>query len=146
MYTYVKFSMYLYSHGWIWGVISFVCLYILVCCCLVAKSCPTLCDPMNCSLPGSSVCGMSQARILAWGVISYSRGSSRPRDRTCISCIGKRILYHCATLWASNSTPESVPQRTEDRTKQALGPKCWQRQYSLVKRWKQPKCHQCLHG
>ena len=51
----------------------YVCLYILVCCCLVAKSCPTLCDPVDCSLPGSSVCGTSQARILEWVVISYSR-------------------------------------------------------------------------
>ena len=43
-------------------------------CCLVTKSCPTLCDFMDCELPGSSVHGISQARILEWVVISFSRG------------------------------------------------------------------------
>ena len=53
---------------------------------------------MGCSLPGSSVHGISQARILEWVSISYSRGFSQPRNRThisCISCIGRQILYHC---------------------------------------------------
>ena len=48
---------------------------------LVAQSCPTLCDPVDCSPPGSSVCVISQARILQWVVISFSRGSSWPTDR-----------------------------------------------------------------
>jgi len=43
-------------------------------CCLVTKSCPTLCDPMDCSLPGSSVRGISQARILEWVAIPFSKG------------------------------------------------------------------------
>ena len=47
---------------------------------LVAQSCPTLCDPTDCSLPGSSVHGILQVRILEWVAISFSRGSSRPRD------------------------------------------------------------------
>ena len=51
----------------------------------------------DCSPPGSSVLGTLQARILEWVPISSSRGSSRPRDRTCISCIGRWILYHWAT-------------------------------------------------
>ena len=54
--------------------------------------------------PGSSVHGIFQARILEWVAISYSRESSRPRDRTrvsCISCNGRWILYHCAT-WAKD--------------------------------------------
>ena len=51
----------------------------------VAQSCPTLCDPVDCSLPGSSVHGIFQARILEWVAISFSRGSSRPRDRTLVS-------------------------------------------------------------
>jgi len=51
------------------------------------QSCPTLHDPMNSSPPGSSVHGILQARILEWVVISSSRGSSRPRDRTHISYI-----------------------------------------------------------
>ena len=62
--------------------------------CLVAQSCLTLCDPMNCSLPGSSVHGILQARILEWIAISFS-GSSHPRDRTRVSCVsymGRQIL------------------------------------------------------
>ena len=54
--------------------------------CSVAQSCPTFCDPMNWSLPDSSVHGISQARILEWVAISFSRGSYRPRDQTRISC------------------------------------------------------------
>ena len=56
----------------------------------VAQSCPTLCDPVDCSLPGSSVHGILQARILEWVAISFSRGSSRPRDRTQVSHIAGR--------------------------------------------------------
>ena len=51
-----------------------------VLCCLVTKSCATLCDPVDCSRPGSSVHGSSQASILVWIAISFSRGSSPPRD------------------------------------------------------------------
>ena len=47
-----------------------------LCSCSVAKSCPTHCDPLGCSLPGSSVHGISQAGILEWVAISFSRGSS----------------------------------------------------------------------
>ena len=46
----------------------------------VAQSCPTLCNPMDCSLPGSSLHGILQARVLEWVAIAFSRGSSRPRD------------------------------------------------------------------
>ena len=53
--------------------------------------------PWNCSPPGSSVHGILQARILEWGAISSSRGSSRPRDLICISLIIRRTLYHWAT-------------------------------------------------
>ena len=52
---------------------------------------------MDCSLPGSSVHGTFQARILEWVAISSSRGSSPPRDPTRISCIGRQILYHWVT-------------------------------------------------
>ena len=65
--------------------------------CSVAKSCLTLCDPMVCSTPGSSDRGILQAKILEWVTISFSRRSSWPRDRTCISCISKWTLYHWAT-------------------------------------------------
>ena len=57
---------------------------------LVAQSCPTLCDSMDCSPPGSFVHGILQARILGWLAISFSRGSSRPRDQTQASCIAGR--------------------------------------------------------
>ena len=63
----------------------------------VAQSCPTLCYTIDCSLPGSSVHGIFQAIILEWIAISFSRGSSLPKDRNCISfmsCIGRQILYH----------------------------------------------------
>ena len=59
-----------------------------------------LCDPMGCSLPGSSVHGISQARILKWAAISSSRGSSWSENQSqvsCVSCIGRHILYHQAT-------------------------------------------------
>ena len=65
--------------------------------CLCAPSCLTLCNLMECSLPASSVLGISQARILEWVAISSSRGSSWPRDGTQVSCIGRWVLYHWAT-------------------------------------------------
>ena len=65
----------------------------------VAQSCPTLCDPMDCSLPGSSVHGVFQARVLAWVVIPFCRGSSRPRDRTRVSCIVGRRFTIWTTVW-----------------------------------------------
>ena len=49
------------------------------------QSCPTLCDLMDCSPPGSSVHGISQARILEWVALPSSKGSSRPRERTGVS-------------------------------------------------------------
>ena len=53
--------------------------------CTVAQPCLTLCDPIDCNLPGSSLHGILQARILEWVAISSSRGSSWPRDRTHMS-------------------------------------------------------------
>ena len=53
----------------------------------VSQSCPTLCDPMDCNLPGSSVHGILQARTLEWVAVSFSRESSQPRDRTQVSRI-----------------------------------------------------------
>ena len=55
------------------------------------------CNPMDCSPPGSSVHGISQARILEWVAVSFSRLCSWPRDRTSVSCIGRQILFHWAT-------------------------------------------------
>ena len=64
---------------------------------LVAQSCPTLCDPMDCSPPGSSVHEIFQARILEWVAISFSRGSSQPRDWTRVSCTAGRFFTDWAT-------------------------------------------------
>ena len=60
----------------------------------VIQLCPTLCDSMNCSLLGSSVHGILQARVLEWVAISFFRGSSRPRDQTLVSHIVGRRFYH----------------------------------------------------
>ena len=59
---------------------------------LVFQSCLTLCDPVDYSLPGSSVHGILQARILEWVAISFSRGSSQPRNQTQVSCIVGRFF------------------------------------------------------
>ena len=68
---------------------------------LVAQLCPTLCDPMGYSSPGSSVHEILQARILEWVVISSSRGTTRPRDWTQVSCITGRFF----TIWATRGRP-----------------------------------------
>ena len=60
---------------------------------LVTQSCLTLFDPMDCCLPFSSVHGILQARIMGWVAIPFSRGSSRSRDGTWVSCTGRQILY-----------------------------------------------------
>ena len=65
--------------------------------CLVTQSCPTLCNPVDCSPPGSSVHGVSQTRVLEWIVISFSRESSQPRDWTyvsSVSCIAAGFFTH----------------------------------------------------
>ena len=72
-----------------WELNFFVCE-----CVLVAQSRLTLCDPMDCSPPGSSVRGILQARILEWVAILFSRDSSQHRGRTQVFCIGRWILYH----------------------------------------------------
>ena len=52
-----------------------------------------LCDPRDCSPTGFCVHGALQARILEWFAIPFSKGSSLPRDRTCVSCTGRQVLY-----------------------------------------------------
>ena len=63
----------------------------------VAQACPILWDPMDCSPQGSSVHEILQARILEWVAIPFSRGSSRPRDWTQVSCIAGRFF----TTWTT---------------------------------------------
>ena len=74
------------------------CPIMIICCYLVAQSCPTLCDPMDGSPPGSSVHGILQARILEWVATSFSKGSSQLRDQTHVSCV---YLLH----WQADSLP-----------------------------------------
>ena len=88
-----------------------------VCYCLADKSYPTLCDPKDCSPPGSSVHETSQTRKLEWVAVPFSRGSSQPRDRTHISCIGRQILYLWATWEAWNR--RSVGSKWHSRGKDA---------------------------
>ena len=67
----------------------------------VAQPCPTLCDPVDCSPPGSSIHGILQARVLERVAISFSRGSSPPRDRTRVSHVTGRPL----NFWATREVP-----------------------------------------
>ena len=97
----------------------------MLCC---AQLCLTLCDPMDYSPSGSSVHGISQARLLQWVAISFSSGSSRPRDQTwvsSISCIAKGILYHWATLESQAlcerpQNKKSFEQRSKNDRKASL--------------------------
>ena len=80
----------------------------------VAQLCLTLCDPMDCSLPGSSNHGIFQERILEWVAISFSRRSSQPRDQIQVS----RIVGRCFTVWATGEVmfedkEDQIPSGTE---------------------------------
>ena len=79
-------------------------------CCLIAQSCSTLCDPMDCSLPGSSVHGISQARILEWAAIPFSSRSSWHREGSHISGSIRWVLYH----WAIRETLERQMRPREE--------------------------------
>ena len=84
-------------------------------CMLVAQSCPTLFNPMDCSLLGSSVHGILQARILQWVAILFSRGASQPKDWNCISCIAGGFF----TIWATREAwelPRTVDSRAASQT------------------------------
>ena len=81
-------------------------------CVLVIQSCLTLCDPMNCSPPISSVHGILQARILEWVAVPSSRGSSLPKDRTCVpyaspSFLGK--FFTTSTIWEAPCGSKTGP-------------------------------------
>ena len=80
-----------------------------------AASCPTLCDFMDCSLPGSSVHGIFQASLLEWVAISSSRGSSQPRNETyifCISCTAEEF-FSTSTTWKALWNWSLVPKTLE---------------------------------
>ena len=87
----------------------------------VTQLCLTLCHPMDCSLPGFSVCGNFQARILEWVAISFSRGSSPPRCQTCISCVS------CSTGGFFTTMPPEPPKNVlQSAYSSLLPPSCWQ--------------------
>ena len=71
---------------------------------LVAQSCPTFCDPMDCHPPGSSVHGISQASILEWIAIPFFRGSSHPRNQSQVSCVAGRFF-----IWATREAQIQSP-------------------------------------
>ena len=73
-------------------------------CVFVTQSCPTLCDPVDCSPPGSSLHGVLQARTVEWVVFSSSRGSFQPRDWTQVSCIASGLF----TTWATRADVHSI--------------------------------------
>ena len=80
-----------------WNCVSnYVCVCVCVCV-LVAQSCPTLCNPIDCSLWGSSVHRILRAIILEWVAIPFCRGSPQPRDWTWMSCIAGRFFTVSAT-------------------------------------------------
>ena len=73
------------------------------------QSCPTVCDPMDYSSPGSSVHGILQAKILEWVAVPFSMGSSQPRDQTQVSHIAGEFF----TIWATRDK-QLTPSQTTD--------------------------------
>ena len=87
---------------WVW---VYVCVYIRDVTCLAAQSCLILFDPLDCSLPGSSIHGIFQARILEWAIISSSRGFPNPGiEWTLTSC----ILYFAGRFFTHKATGEAL--------------------------------------
>ena len=76
----------------LFSILALVLCILHCCCCLVTKSCPTLCDPVDYSPPGSSVHDILQAGILEWVAMLFSRGSSWPGDGTWVSCFAGRVF------------------------------------------------------
>ena len=89
-----------FYEGSLLSLFSYWFMELLYMCLLVAQLYLTLCDPTDCSPPGSSVHGILQARILEWIAFSFSRGSSQPRDWTWVSCVADRFF----TFWATGKT------------------------------------------
>ena len=86
---------------------------------LVTQSSLNLCNPMDCSLPGSSVHGLLKARILEWVAVPFSKGSSWPRDWTQVSCIVSR----CFTIWTTREAHQCKRRRFSLWVEKILGDK-----------------------
>ena len=95
-----------------------------MCACSFAQS--DSCDPKDCSPPGFSVHGISQAEILEWVAISFSRGFSQSMDWTCVSCIGRWLLYHWTT-WEvlQKIEPETQVYMITEMESAIPGPQEW---------------------
>ena len=124
------------------------------------QSCPTLCDPIDCRPPGSSVHGILQARIPEWVSMPFSRGSSWPRDQTFISCnssIAGRFFtaeplgskqyggfskkQSRTTMWSRNSTHGYISEDSEALIwKDIFTPVSIAALFAMAKIWKQLKC------
>ena len=91
LFSFLEFCVYVNTSYWnfFFFLLKLLVFWHLAC---NAQSCPTLCDLMDCSSPGFFVHGLFQARILEWIAILFSRGSSRPRDWTGVSCIAGRFF------------------------------------------------------
>ena len=118
---------------------------------LVTPSCLTLCDPMDCSPPGSSVHGILQARILEWVAIPFSRGSSQAKDRTWVSGTAGGLFTHLShqnfLKKLKMETPYDpaipllgiYPEKTLIR-KDTCTPMFIAALFIIIKTWKQTKC------
>ena len=105
---------------------------------LVAKSYLTLCDPMGCSPPGSSIHGISQVRMLQWVAIPFSRVSPQPRGWTQVSCLASRFF----TIWTAKENIIFKLQKIKNDEKKIL--KEFRREKHLTYRRSKDKNYICL--
>ena len=95
----------------------------------VAQLCPTLCDPMDCNLSGSSVHGIFQAIVLEWIAVSFFSGSSQPRDRTQVS----RIVDRRFAVWATREGLKETLNKMKKKTPKTGGGLCFMQMKQLAK-------------
>ena len=106
--------LYHLSHQWSPNISEEISIWVICkLCVVVAQSCPTLCDPMDCSPPGSAVHGILQARILEWVAISFSRGSSQTRDQAQIACIVGRLFTVWVPRWGMMADSKCLREQSQ---------------------------------
>ena len=111
-----------------------------ICCCLVDKSCPALCDLMDCSPPGSSVHATSQARIREWVAIFSSRGSSRLRDRTRVSGLTCTVGEFFTTEPPGKPQVRIKRENPDKRLSPRSGPEGAQLVFAVIVYWAPVTC------